>query len=115
MTNERRGRPKETPIVEKPRRYQKVYEDDDSIETWVYNLDKFPNGPITVDIKYKNNYDKNWGKMQREAKRIKKETRRIKKVAENKNVKLPKSMQTFTNPKTGKTIGYQRAKALHLI
>jgi hypothetical protein len=113
MTQERRGRPKEPELSLPSRKYTKVYEDEDTIETWTYNLDKF-HGPISVDIKYKNGYDKNWGKMQREAKRVKKETRRIKKVADDKNVNLPKSMQTFINPKTGKTVSYQRAKQLKL-
>jgi hypothetical protein len=32
----------------------RVYEDEETISTWTYDLDKFKNGPISVDIKYKN-------------------------------------------------------------
>ena len=36
-----------------PNKYTRVYEDDESITTWTFNIDIFSNGPITVDIKYK--------------------------------------------------------------
>jgi len=40
------------------RKFTRVYEDDDTIETWTFNLDKFKQGPINVDIKYKSGADK---------------------------------------------------------
>jgi hypothetical protein len=40
----------------RPTKFERVYEDDDSIDTWKYDLDKNPNGPIEVDIKYKRSY-----------------------------------------------------------
>jgi len=78
---ERRGRPKETPIEEQPNKFTRVYEDDSVLETWLYNLEK-SNGPISVDIKYKNGIDKKWGKMQKQAKQEKKTARQMKKINE---------------------------------
>jgi len=34
-------------------KFERKYEDDDTIETWTFDLDKFKYGPIEVDIKYK--------------------------------------------------------------
>ena len=50
---ERRGRPKETQQIDQPRKFNRVYEDENAVETWKYDLDKFDKGPIEVDIKYK--------------------------------------------------------------
>ena len=77
---ERRGRPAEVIPQESPRKYTKVYEYEDSTETWMYDLDKRPNGPLSVDIKYKNGADKNWAKMQKEQKRYASSMRKIKKA-----------------------------------
>jgi hypothetical protein len=41
-----------------PNKYTRVYEDDESITTWTFNLDIFSNGPILVDIKYKTETNK---------------------------------------------------------
>ena len=41
-----------------PNKYTRVYEDDESITTWTFNLDIFPNGPIAVDIKHKTEINK---------------------------------------------------------
>ena len=79
---ERRGRPKEIVQEEKPRKYTKTYEDEDTTETWVFDLDKFPRGPISVEIKYKNGIDKKWGKMQKEAQNVRKNERQMKKINE---------------------------------
>ena len=78
---ERRGRPA-TIHEEVPRKYTRIYEDGDVIETWTYDTDKFKNGPISVDIKYKNGIDKKWDKIQKEAKQIKKTERQMKKINE---------------------------------
>jgi hypothetical protein len=54
---------------DKPRKFQHVYKDDDGFEsTWKYDLDKFPNGPISVENKYPPYYEKNMKKAQKEAK-----------------------------------------------
>jgi hypothetical protein len=38
---------------DKPRKFEHIYKDDDGCESiWKYDLDKFPNGPISVEHKY---------------------------------------------------------------
>ena len=44
--------------LENPNKYTRVYEDDESVVTWTYNLDIFPHGPIAVDIKHKTETNK---------------------------------------------------------
>jgi hypothetical protein len=39
-------------------KFTRVYEDDETIETWTFDLDKFKRGPVSVDIKYKAGADK---------------------------------------------------------
>jgi hypothetical protein len=84
---ERRGRPKE--IVQEPtlRKFTRVYEDDETIETWTFDLDKFERGPINVDIKYKNGLDKpkNWNKKAKEAKDQRRIGRQMKKINNKQN------------------------------
>ena len=83
---ERRGRPTTTvqePIVSK---FYRVYEDDETITTWTFDLDKFDRGPISVDIKYKVGADKAIKARAKEAKQIKKTARQMKKI-NNKNKK----------------------------
>lgn len=41
---------------EKPVKFSRVYEDDECIETWNFNLAKFSRGPIEVLIVYKPEY-----------------------------------------------------------
>jgi hypothetical protein len=81
---ERRGRPKEAPIVEAPRKYTRVFEDEYAIETWTYNLDKFPRGPISVDIKYKPGAEKAMKQNAKQVKQDKKTARQMKKINEKK-------------------------------
>ena len=54
------GRPKTIKPVQldNPNKYTRVYEDDESIATWTFNLDIYPNGPIAVDIKHKTEINK---------------------------------------------------------
>ena len=108
---EKRGRPKETIIEPSPRKYTKVYEDEDMIETWTYDLDKH-RGPISVDIKYKAGAEKSIKLCAKEAKQEKKTARQMKKIN---NKQLPLSQQQWLNPANGKMVGYTRAKALNLI
>ena len=90
-----KGRPKEMQPEDMPRKFLRIYEDDDTIETWKYDLNKFERGPIEVDIKWKNGLDKpkNWNKMQKEAKNERRTERQMKKI----NTKP-------TNTKTNKTL-----------
>lgn len=54
---------------DKPRKFQHVYKDDDGVESiWKYDLDKFPNGPISVENKFPPHYEKALKKQQKEAK-----------------------------------------------
>ena len=75
-----RGRPativQETP----PRKFTRVYEDEDIIETWTYNLDKFTRGPVEVDIKYKAGAEKRIKQRIKEAKQQKKTERQMNKI-----------------------------------
>jgi hypothetical protein len=88
-----RGRPKidDTPP---PRQYTRVFKDAEGmVETWHYNLDKFANGPIKVDITYPTKYES----------------------FEDTNAKLPPTQRKYYNPSTEKYVGYGRAKQLGLI
>ena len=57
-----------------------LYEDDETIETWTFDLDKFDKGPISVDIKYKAGADKAIKLRAKEAKQQKKIARQMKKI-----------------------------------
>ena len=39
-------------------KFQRTYEHEDSTEIWSFDIDKFRNGPISVEIKYKDGADK---------------------------------------------------------
>lgn len=77
---ERRGRPKEIIQEEAPRKFIRVYEDEYTIETWSFNLDKFDKGPIQVDIKYKAGAEKAIRLNAKQAKQEKKTARQMKKI-----------------------------------
>jgi len=66
------------------RKFTRVYEDDDTIETWTFDLDKFARGPINVDIKYKDGAEKRIKQRAKEAKQQKKLERQMNKI-NNKN------------------------------
>ena len=89
---ERRGRPKEPEAVIAPRKFTRTYEDDDTLEVWSFDLNKFEHGPISVDIKYKNGLDKskNWSKLAKQAKDDRRSNRQMKKINENNNTKTQK-------------------------
>jgi hypothetical protein len=44
--------------MSKKEQYQQIYEDDEAVTIWTYDLTKFKNGPISVEIKYKNEPEK---------------------------------------------------------
>lgn len=81
-----RGRPKETQIEDQPRKFTRVYEDELTIETWKFDLDKFNRGPIEVDIKYKAGAEKRLKQQAKEVKQQKKVARQMNKI-NNKNKK----------------------------
>ena len=65
-------------------KFVRIYEDETTTETWTFDTDKFRNGPISVDIKYKNGADKpkNWNKMAKQAKDDRRAERQMKKINE---------------------------------
>lgn len=77
---ERRGRPKEIVHEPPPRKFVRVYEDEFTIETWKFDLDKFNKGPIEVDIKYKAGAEKKLKQMVKEVKQQKKIAKQMKKI-----------------------------------
>jgi hypothetical protein len=79
-----RGRPKLEIQEPSPLKFKRVYENEDMIETWIYDLMKSTNGPVEVNIKYKNGVDKKWIKMQEEHKKEKSTARKMKKINDKK-------------------------------
>lgn len=87
------GRPSETKIEDQPRKFTQTYTDEEGYsQTWHYDLDKSPNGPMMVEIFYPEGYFKDEDK-------------------EN----LPKTKRKYLNPANGKMVAYTRAKELGLI
>ena len=87
-----RGRPATNPTeLEKPIKFERCYEDDESITVWKYDLNKSSSGPIEVNIVYKNNIDKNWEKRAKEAKEDRRTERQMKKINEKKSPKTKTS------------------------
>lgn len=76
-----------------PKKFQRVYEEDGIKETWTYDLDINPNGPIDVDIEYPDSFVSH----------------------EELNEALPLTHRKFFNPANGKMVSYGRAKQLKLI
>jgi len=79
---EKRGRPATIIQEEAPRKYTRVYEDEYAIETWTFDIDKFRNGPIQVDIKYKAGAEKAIKLNAKNNKQEKKSARQMKKINE---------------------------------
>jgi hypothetical protein len=61
-------------------KFERKYEDDDTIEIWKFDLEKFARGPIEVDIKYKAGAEKRIKQRAKEAKQEKKIARQINKI-----------------------------------
>lgn len=49
---------KESTKLEKPTKFERIYEDEDCVSIWKYDLNKQPNGPISVENKYTAKYIK---------------------------------------------------------
>ena len=88
---ERRGRPKEIEQEPAPTKFIRVYEDEYTIETWKFDLNKFDKGPIEVDIKYKAGAEKALKLRAKEAKQQKKIDRQMKKINTKNNVSNKKN------------------------
>ena len=79
---ERRGRPAAIIQEEAPRKFNRVYEDEYAVETWTFDIDKFRNGPILVEIKYKAGAEKAIKLNAKNNKQEKKSARQMKKINE---------------------------------
>ena len=89
----KRGRQSADELAEqesKPTKFNRVYEDELTIETWKYDLKKFDKGPIEVDIKYKAGAEKAIKLRAKEAKQQKKTERQMKKINEAQATKRKK-------------------------
>jgi hypothetical protein len=61
-------------------KFTRTFEDEYTTEIWEYNTDKFKNGPISVDIKYKAGAEKAIKQNAKNAKQEKKAARQMKKI-----------------------------------
>jgi hypothetical protein len=88
---EKRGRPKEIEQEPAPTKYERRFEDDDTVEIWKYDLKKFPRGPIEVNITYKSGAEKRIKQRAKDVKQEKKTARQMKKINEKRNVNSKKN------------------------
>lgn len=47
---------KENIKTEKPKKFEYIFEDEESTSIWKWDLDKNPNGPVSVEYKWKAHY-----------------------------------------------------------
>jgi hypothetical protein len=80
-----RGRPKEIIDEPKPTKFERRYEDEDSVEIWKFDLKKFDKGPIEVNITYKAGAEKRIKQRNKDAKQDKQMARQMKKIEANGN------------------------------
>ena len=80
-----RGRPKEIIDEPKPTKFERRYEDEDSVEVWKFDLKKFDKGPIEVNITYKAGAEKRIKQRNKDTKQEKKIARQMKKIEANGN------------------------------
>lgn len=95
----KRGRPKEVPTepFTKPAKFTREFTDKDGHRSvWTYDLDKSPNGPISVEIFY--------------PKGAKEEDE-----FDPTSDKIKKTKRMYYNEKNGKLVAYTRAKELGII
>ena len=62
------------------KKFTRVFEDDDVIETWTYDSTITTKGPISVDIKYKAGAEKRIKQRANDTKQEKKTARQMKKI-----------------------------------
>jgi len=99
----------EPSVKDKPRKFEYIYKDEDGSESiWKYDLDKFPNGPISVEQKYSAEYLKNFKEKTKIAAAQKKYGKlaemhlaldKVKETREKKEAKTPQKTPK-TTPKT---------------
>jgi hypothetical protein len=89
-----RGRPKEIIDEPKPTKFERRYEDEDSVEVWKFDLKKFDKGPIEVNIIYKAGAEKRLKQRAKDTKQEKKIARQMKKIEANGNNANKKSRRT---------------------
>ena len=93
---EKRGRPTiaSTDPDQQPRKFTREFTNFKGIRSvWKYDLDYYPNGPISVETFYPNGF-----------------------VSDaEKEDKLPKTQRKYINTANGKEVSYGRAKQLGLI
>ena len=63
-------------------KFIRTYEDETTTEIWSFDIDKFRNGPISVDIKYKAGAEKAIKLNAKNNKQEKKTARQMKKIKE---------------------------------
>ena len=63
-------------------KFIRTYEDETTTEIWSFDIDKFRNGPISVDIKYKAGAEKAIKLNAKNNKQEKKASRQMKKINE---------------------------------
>ena len=80
----------EPSIKDKPRKFEHVYRDEEGEYIWKYDLDKFPNGPISVENKYTSQFQAEMKKKHKESFAEKRE-RRLKEMEKEFNKKDKKS------------------------
>jgi ATPase subunit of ABC transporter with duplicated ATPase domains len=69
-------------------KFTRTFEDEFTTEIWEYDLDKFKQGPINVNIKYKAGAEKAIKQYIKQAKQEKKVARQMKKInSRNKTTK----------------------------
>jgi len=62
------------------KKFTRVFENDNSTETWLYDPNKSTKGPISVEIKYKAGAEKAMKQGAKDAKQEKKAARQMKKI-----------------------------------
>lgn len=79
-----RGRPKIQVLDDKPRRFTRVYDEEETTTIWTYDLDRFERGPISVEIKYKPGAEKAMKLREKQAK-LEKKLKKQEKINAKKN------------------------------
>ena len=62
------------PQKDKPIKYEYTFEDDECISIWKYDRNKFPNGPISVEYKWKPEWTNRLKLLQKQNKEAKKKS-----------------------------------------
>jgi hypothetical protein len=62
----------EPSMKDKPTKFEYTFEDDESISIWKYDKKKFPNGPISVEFKWKPEFTNRMKLLQKQEKEAKK-------------------------------------------